>query len=86
MVMKVCVMAVNMTGRFSATLPLDETVSPLAPHSSTTAPGAGGPVGPFSPPLEHLLLQGKQTEQKKKTDQTDFRREKWEINKVKMRL
>lgn len=39
------------------TLPLDKTMSPLTPHSSTTAPGTGGPVGPLSPPLEHLLLQ-----------------------------
>lgn len=43
--------------RFLTRLPLYETVSPLAPHSSTTAPGTGGPVGPFSPPLEDLLLQ-----------------------------
>lgn len=41
-----------------ARLPLDETVPPLAPHSATTAPGAGGPAGPLPPPLEHLLLQG----------------------------
>lgn len=39
------------------TLPLEQTMSPLTPHASTTAPGTGGPVGPFSPPLEQLLLQ-----------------------------
>lgn len=51
-------------------LPLYKTVSPLTPHSSTTAPGAGGPVGPLAPPLEHLLLWGKKNTQRAKKQKT----------------